>query len=223
LSGSGLGADARILEIGCGTGRVGRPLCQSRARYHGLDHSAAMLEEFRREQADAPVVCAEGGQMPFTSRQFDLTLLMQVIGPRADWPQLLAEALRVLRAGGVLAMGRRERGANSLEARLNRKLNQLLPAAREDAEHNRAQARQWLDARSRSHREIVAASWSEEHSARQFIQRKRSAARFRSLPQATQDEALFALECWAHENVGELDQPWPQAQVLVLELYWPAD
>src|SRR5579875_3475456 len=114
LSGSEVPGDARILEIGCGTGRVGKEFC--------------------RELAGAPVVCAEGAQLPFASRGFDLTLLIQVIGPRADWPQVLAEAIRVLRPGGVLAMGRRERAADSLEARLNRKLNELIPAAREDAQ-----------------------------------------------------------------------------------------
>jgi len=213
--------DARILEIGCGTGRVGKGLCRAGAHYLGLDHSKAMLAEFCRELAGAPVVCAEGAQLPFASRGFDLTLLIQVIGPRADWPQVLAEAIRVLRPGGVLAMGRRERAADSLEARLNRKLNELIPAAREDAQRNRGQARQWLEACSLRHREILAASWSENHSVSQFIERKRSAARFRRLPQATQDGALLALECWARETIGELDRLWPQEQGLVLELFWP--
>ena len=221
LSGGELPAGALILEIGCGTGRVGRSLCRTGDRYHGLDHSLEMLGEFRREQASAMLVCAEGAQLPFGEAQFDLSLLMQVIGPRADWQELLAEAMRVLRPGGVLALGRRERAADSLEARLNRKLNQLLPAVREDAARNREGARGWLRARSRRHHEMLAASWSEHHSARQFIERKRSAARFRALPEAVQEEALATLRRWAGEEMGELDQLWPQAQGLWLEFYWP--
>lgn len=40
-------ANGPILEIGCGTGRVGAPIALAGLPYHGLDLSGSMLDEFR--------------------------------------------------------------------------------------------------------------------------------------------------------------------------------
>ncbi len=45
--------DTRVLELGCGTGRVLVPLAESAGYVHGLDHSTAMLEICRRKLAAA--------------------------------------------------------------------------------------------------------------------------------------------------------------------------
>jgi SAM-dependent methyltransferase len=47
------GAEARVLEIGCGTGRVLLPLAPDCRHIHGIDHSPAMLEICRRKLAQS--------------------------------------------------------------------------------------------------------------------------------------------------------------------------
>ncbi len=41
--GSRVHQGSRVLELGCGTGRVLAPLAESAGYVHGLDHSAAMI------------------------------------------------------------------------------------------------------------------------------------------------------------------------------------
>jgi SAM-dependent methyltransferase len=48
-------ADARILEVGCGTGRVLLPIARSGHRVVGLDASATMLEQFHRTLSHEPM------------------------------------------------------------------------------------------------------------------------------------------------------------------------
>lgn len=47
------GPDARVLELGCGTGRVLLPLAESCAFIHGVDHSAGMLAVCEEKVSDA--------------------------------------------------------------------------------------------------------------------------------------------------------------------------
>ena len=52
---SAIAPGARVLEVGCGDGKVGRALARSGvAAYVGLDGSAAMLERARRFTSEAP-------------------------------------------------------------------------------------------------------------------------------------------------------------------------
>jgi len=44
-------AASRVLELGCGTGRVTVPLANASARLHGVDHSEAMVDICRRKLA----------------------------------------------------------------------------------------------------------------------------------------------------------------------------
>jgi SAM-dependent methyltransferase len=57
-------AGASILELGCGTGRILRPLAGHGHRVHGVDDSAGMLARL----SDLPVTCA-----PIESLRLDET------------------------------------------------------------------------------------------------------------------------------------------------------
>lgn len=45
---------SRVLELGCGTGRVTIPLLRHGATVHGIDHSGAMLDLLRSKSGDIP-------------------------------------------------------------------------------------------------------------------------------------------------------------------------
>jgi ubiquinone/menaquinone biosynthesis C-methylase UbiE len=100
--------DAAALEIGCGTGRVMRhvaPLCRE---LHGLDISAAMVEQGRRRLADLPNTSFEVGNgydlAAFGGGSLDLVYSLYAFQhmPKTIAYNYLAESHRVLRPGGVL-------------------------------------------------------------------------------------------------------------------------
>jgi SAM-dependent methyltransferase len=97
---------ARILDLGCGYGRV---LEQIQGRgYHraeGADTSAEMVERARRSAPHAKVTHYSELPTPFASSAFDGVLLFHVLCsvPASDAQEaLVAELVRVLRPGGIL-------------------------------------------------------------------------------------------------------------------------
>jgi len=103
-----LAEGARVLEVGCGTGPIARALAENRRlQVVGLDPSATMLERARALSAGiANLDFREGDAraLPFQAAEFDVVLyhttLCHIPGPEAA----LAEAHRVLRPGGQLAI-----------------------------------------------------------------------------------------------------------------------
>ncbi len=106
---------ARVLELGCGYGRVPLYLAQARGlsceTYYGLDISAAMLrhlERYRRRfglfpEADVKLVCGSVDELPLASDSVDLILSSAVFlhMGKGFVRRALAEAGRVLTPGGA--------------------------------------------------------------------------------------------------------------------------
>jgi len=97
-----------VLEIGCGIGRVLRPLAAACAHAVGVDVSRRMLAIARRRLLPASnvdlAVVAGTGQLPFVSGAFDVVLSCYVFEHVPSWVtwSYLREARRVLRPGGHL-------------------------------------------------------------------------------------------------------------------------
>ena len=101
-----LAANARplaILEVGCGTGHWLAGLAGS-GRLCGLDLSAGMLYQARQRSAALDLVRGRAGQLPFPDGAFDLVYCVNALHHFDDRPAFVAEARRVLRAGGALAV-----------------------------------------------------------------------------------------------------------------------
>ena len=93
-------AGRRVLDVGCGTGRVMAPLADRGATVWGVDPSEEMLREARA------VVGRRGGlkraraeRLPFRDRSFDRAVLRLVVH-LVDRPRAFAELARVLAPGG---------------------------------------------------------------------------------------------------------------------------
>ena len=101
-----LGPQDRILDHGCGYGRVLDQL--SGAGYGnavGTDFSGNMLIRCRSRFPQMALVLNDGQTLPFRDRSFDAVLLFTVltcIPGDDDQRALLAEVRRVLRPGGIL-------------------------------------------------------------------------------------------------------------------------
>lgn len=102
-------AGARILEIGCGTGAVARTLASrlDASEVVGLDPGSVFIEQARRRaegNGRLTFVTGDGRDLPFDDGSFDAvvchTALCHIPAPE----QVLAEALRVTRQTGWLAV-----------------------------------------------------------------------------------------------------------------------
>jgi SAM-dependent methyltransferase len=100
----------RVLELGCGTGRIAVPLARAGVPLVGVDRSAEMLAYARRRVRRARLahppmlVLGDIRRLPFVEQPFELVLapygILQSLLRDRDLGDTLAAAARVLPAGG---------------------------------------------------------------------------------------------------------------------------
>lgn len=90
--------DARVLEVGCGTGLILRRVAPVAKRAVGLDLSPGMLEKARARGLD--VVEGSATRLPFADASFDLAYSVKVLAHVEDIRGALSEMARVVAPGG---------------------------------------------------------------------------------------------------------------------------
>jgi len=97
---------ARILDVGCGTGRWLRRYQELGLHATGVDATPGMLGLARERGTASPLVAGEAGRLPFADAEFDcisdITVVQHI--PRSQQPQALGEMVRVLKPGGRLIL-----------------------------------------------------------------------------------------------------------------------
>ncbi|MCL4265268.1 MAG: methyltransferase domain-containing protein [Anaerolineae bacterium] len=101
--------NARVLEIGCGTGAVSRILAQKPAvaQVIGIDPSPVFIARARTLSQGIPNLSFEEGDgraLPFDADAFDVAVVHQALSHVPQPEQLVAEGFRILRPGGWLAV-----------------------------------------------------------------------------------------------------------------------
>jgi ubiquinone/menaquinone biosynthesis C-methylase UbiE len=111
-------AGQRVLDVGCGDGRLALTLTRRGARVTGVDSSPVMFAAARArfEAAALPATLkqADVTSLPFADDSFDVVTAVTVLCFIADAERALAEMTRVLVPGGRLVVG--ELGRHSLWA-----------------------------------------------------------------------------------------------------------
>ncbi len=119
----------RVLEIACGTGRVGAQLVRAlpEASYTGVDLSPYYIEVARERLAEYPqvsLVTANAEALPLPDASFDAVCSVYLFHelPRNARRRVFAELLRVLRPGGCLVIedSLQPKDADGLEVFLDR-------------------------------------------------------------------------------------------------------
>lgn len=142
----------RLLDFGCGAGRLSGWFLDRGARYRGVDLSPGMLELARERHLRADFRLLEGSRLPFDDSAFDLTASVTVLhhNPYPRQPEILYQLLRVLRPGGLLLLLERagpRRDADTLFTLYPRPLDDWVTAVTRDggAELVRLRrARRWI-------------------------------------------------------------------------------
>jgi SAM-dependent methyltransferase len=104
---SGLQPRSRVLELGCGNGKIMAALSGRDCDVVGLDFSHAAVSAARAGNPGSPpcsVVLADARTLPFIPDSFDVVIARHIIGhmTRTGRGQIALEIMRVLGVGGML-------------------------------------------------------------------------------------------------------------------------
>jgi 2-polyprenyl-3-methyl-5-hydroxy-6-metoxy-1,4-benzoquinol methylase len=99
------GMRPRVLDLGCGDGRITALLARDGAAVTGVDPSEVALERARRANPDLGFRPPNAdGTLPFTDGSIDVVVCLNVLEHVADTQRLMSEAQRVTRPGGWIAL-----------------------------------------------------------------------------------------------------------------------
>jgi 2-polyprenyl-3-methyl-5-hydroxy-6-metoxy-1,4-benzoquinol methylase len=90
----------RILEIGCGAGRLTNYLTQRGFNVIGFDISESLIKDGKVRYPDAIKIIASGDSMPFSNSTFDVILSFDVLEHISDVKRHLSEVRRILKKDG---------------------------------------------------------------------------------------------------------------------------
>jgi ubiquinone/menaquinone biosynthesis C-methylase UbiE len=214
----------RLLDLGAGSGRIGLSFVAAGDDYVAVDLSVRMLRVFAEKDLAghrARLVQADGRALPFADASFDAVLLIAVFGDVPDWRPLIAEARRVLRPAGVVAIGRTATPNDGIDERLKQRLDLLLAERITGAprKNGRKNAAEHLAATATATTNLVAASWQVERNTRQFLERHAEGARFSRLPLSVREGALAELAVWAEQQFGSLDAAFTETHRFEMQLF----
>jgi ubiquinone/menaquinone biosynthesis C-methylase UbiE len=219
---TGLGPSARVLDLGAGSGRIGRIFVEANDAYIGVDFSLPMLREFRARNSAACLVQADGGRLPFPDASFHLVMLMQVLSGTHNWRDLLSETVRVAKPGESVVAGHTGTPPDGIDARMKARLSLILEEmgiASDSSGKSREKSLAWLETASSRRTQTTAASWYVKRTPREFLGRHSSGARFLKLPPDVRTEALQKLSIWAAAACGSLDQVFSETHTFELNIF----
>src|SRR5579864_665835 len=84
---------------------------------------------------------------------------------------------------------------------------------------SRRQALAWLESSAKRHVHSLAASWKVNTTAREFLERHRTGARFAALPAEIKERALSKLRAWAEGMFGAADVSFQEIRSFELDIF----
>lgn len=104
------GANARVLELGVGTGRIALPVVGAGCSVVGVDLSPDMLGHLQERSANLngalSLVRADISRLPLAPKSFDAVTAVHILHLVPEWRAALADAVAALRPNGCMILGR---------------------------------------------------------------------------------------------------------------------
>jgi SAM-dependent methyltransferase len=216
--------DARIIDIGAGTGRVAVALASHGFHVVAIDPAVPMLQKIQQKSGGVrvPAVAAEGTRLPFRKNSADAVVLARLLYLVVDWQDLLLEAKEVLRQGGVLFHEWGNGDAGEAWVQVREKARSLFQEAGvETPFHPGARSEAEVDSRLSDlgfyRREQIEAGAGPAITLADFLNKIQTGelSYVWNVPKDVQDFCLPQLRRWC-ESKFDLDQPAP----MPAELRW---
>jgi SAM-dependent methyltransferase len=124
----------RLLDVGCGTGGALRLAHNRGATVAGLDVTPGLLAIAAERLPGAELWCADLSSFPFPDADFDAVIGINAFQFASDPKAALADAARVTKPGGIVAVGMFAEPERSESTAVHLAMAALSPPAR-DADH----------------------------------------------------------------------------------------
>lgn len=210
-----------LLELGAGTGEIGRHLAAGPVRYLGLDRSLGMLRRFLHRLPAGPaghlLVADLDYPWPLTASTVGLIFASRTLH-RLSPDNSVHELRRTARPGARLLLGRIRRPAESPGARLRHRLRELVAEAgfpgRDAGGNQKALVQRLADRGARRKPSRIAARWRSEETPAATLAKWREKVRLEipelagtQVPRRQAVSILEQVEGWARGCWGDLDVP----------------
>ncbi len=210
------GAQARVLEVGIGTGRIARPLLARKVHVTGLDLSRKMmsrlLETLTPDSLRPILIEGEAVNLPLADSSFDAVLSVHVFHLIANWRVALAETRRVLKSDGVFLSGYDWRPDDSPGASILEKWREIMSAqgvgVRRPEGHDFADVKAALIESGGTLKERTVGEWTVTRTLAPHIEtiEHRTWSSTWDVPDDFFSRCLAELRQWAIAKYGSLDQ-----------------
>ncbi|MEE4330102.1 MAG: class I SAM-dependent methyltransferase [Wenzhouxiangella sp.] len=231
--------DARILEIGVGTGRIALPVAAAGCEVFGVDLSSEMLSALARrleKDGNQRIHLTQGDirALPYRDDAFDGALAVHVLHLVSDWAHVLEQVSRLVRPGGILALGRDWIDPESFSGKIRNEFRRtvvevgtemLPPGATAAAPPSGGAAivkcLMDLGAAPIGEGEVVGAEWTTELTPRQVLDGigSRDDAESWVLPDDVLTETMRRLEAYAANEWEDLTAPQPVMRRFMIGLF----
>jgi len=198
-----LGPGRTVVDLGAGTGKLTRPLLETRARVIAVEPLAEMRSVLARVASGAEVVAGAAEALPLEDASVDAVAAGQAFH-WFDPEPALAEIARVLRPGGTMALVWNLR---ELSDRLQVELNELLRPYRGSTPNEHVQG--WRELVAASGRfgagRVRAFAWAQPQTAAELVDRIASVSFVAQLDERDREPLLARVRA-----LGERQpQPFP--------------
>ncbi len=221
---AGAGREARLLEVGTGTGRIGVPLMARGANLFGCDLSGKMLARQQAKWPAARLALADATALPYGAAQFDGVLTIHVLHLIGNWRGALLEIRRVLRPGGAFVNSWNPHTRREVDNDIRDHWHALVEARGAQWRRPGVQSREELVAELKrmgaSVEDVTVARMESSVTPQEVIES--IASRIYSdtwdVPDAVMLPTVEELRAWAEQTYGELSQPQTVERLFTLDV-----
>lgn len=208
------GPQARVLDVGTGTGRISIPLLERGLDLIGCDLSSKMMGRLKEKLPAARIAQADASRLPFPAGQFDMVLTVHVLHLIPAWREALREFKRVLVPGGrYINVKTWDAVGTTIRGEMRRYWRRWLGEQGVDANLTGVRSNEdslpELQSLGAHLTEMEVVRYPLSFTLRGELERFASRAYSDAweIPEAIFDASLEALRTWVDHEYGDLDQP----------------